>query len=168
MASPRVAIFPGSFDPPTLGHVDVIRRAAALFDTLIVALLTNPAKQPYFTADERIALLRAATEGMGNVKVEAFAGLLVDYARSRHATTVVRGIRSGADLDYERQLAETNRYLHPALDTVFLIPSAAVAHISSTLVREIAGFGGSVRGLVPDAVVTAIAQRSQAGRTLEV
>jgi pantetheine-phosphate adenylyltransferase len=164
MAQPRIAIFPGSFDPPTLGHLDVIRRAAALFDTLIVAILENTSKQPYFSVADRSAMLGKALGGVPNARVEAFGGLLADYARSREAGTIVRGIRGGGDLEYERQMAETNRHLNPDLDTVFFTPSPAVAHISSTLVREIAALGGSVRGLVPDAVLAAIDARDPLAR----
>jgi pantetheine-phosphate adenylyltransferase len=168
MANARIAIFPGSFDPPTLGHLDIIQRASAMFDTLIVALLENPSKQPAFSTAERVSMLRNISTGLDNVRVESFHGLLVDFARGRKATIVVRGIRGGADLDYERQMAHTNRHLYPAIDTIFLTPSPAVAHISSTLVRDIASHGGSVRGLVPDAVETALAARAHAGRTQQV
>ena len=168
MANPRIAIFPGSFDPPTLGHLDVIRRAAALFDVLIVALLENPSKQPTFTVAERIAMIRKAIgpDAAGKqVKVESFHGLLADYARTRQASVIVRGVRGGADLEYERQMAETNRHLNPAIDTIYLTPSPAVAHISSTLVRDIGSLGGSVRGLVPEPIEATIAERLLAGRS---
>ena len=168
MANARIAIFPGSFDPPTLGHLDVIHRASAMFDTVIVAVLENPSKQPAFSAAERVSMLRKASAGLGSVLVESFHGLLVDFARGRKATVIIRGIRSAADLDYERQMADTNRHLYPAIDTIFLAPSPAVAHISSTLVRDIASHGGSVRGLVPDAVEAALAARAHAGRTQQV
>jgi pantetheine-phosphate adenylyltransferase len=164
MANPRVAVFPGSFDPPTLGHLDVIRRAARMFDRLVVALLENSAKQPCFSLDERAALLRRIVADLGNVEVDSFGGLLADYARARKATAVVRGIRGATDFEYERQMAETNRQLNPAMDTVFFAPSAAVAHISSTRVREIAAYGGAVHGLVPEAVADALAARSGTGR----
>jgi len=161
---PRVAIFPGSFDPPTLGHLDVIKRAAALFDTLIVALLENAAKHPMFSTSERVTLLRQSTAGLENVEVDVFDGLLADYVRRRQASVVVRGVRGGTDLDYERQMADTNRHLNPAMDTVFLSPSPDVAHISSTLVRDIARHGGSIRGLVPVPVETALTARAPHAR----
>ena len=161
---PRVAVFPGSFDPPTLGHLDVIQRAAALFDTLIVALLENAAKQPMLTTAERVSLLKQSVAGLENVEVDVFGGLLAEYARQRDATVVVRGIRGGVDLDYERQMADTNRHLNPAMDTLFLTPSPAVSHVSSTLVREIVKHGGSVRGLVPAPVEAALAARQQHAR----
>ena len=159
MANPRIAIFPGSFDPPTLGHLDIIHRAAAMFDVLIVALLENPSKHPTFSTAERVAMIRKAIRPLENVQVESFHGLLADYARTRQARVIVRGVRGGADLEYERQMADTNRHLNGSIDTIFLTPSPAVAHISSTLVRDIARLGGSVRGLVPEAIETALAER---------
>lgn len=168
MANPRVAIFPGSFDPPTLGHLDIIRRAARMFDELTVALLENTAKRPLLTLHDRAALLRTIATEFPNVKVAAFQGLLADFAREAGAGTIVRGIRGAADLDYERQMAETNRHLNAELDTIYLTPTPAVAHISSTLVREVAALGGSVRGLVPPAVEAAITARLHAGRTQQV
>src|SRR6185436_255585 len=127
MANPRIAIFPGSFDPPTLGHLDIIHRAASLFDVLIVALLENPSKQPAFSTTDRVAMLRKAIGPLDHVKVESFHGLLAEYARTRQASVIVRGVRGGADLEYERQMADTNRHLNSAIDTVFLTPSPAVA-----------------------------------------
>ena len=168
MANPRIAIFPGSFDPPTLGHLDIIHRAAALFDVVIVALLENPAKQPTFTVAERVALFRKAlgtADALKHVKVESFHGLLAEYARSRQASVIVRGVRGGADLEYERQMADTNRHLNSSIDTIFLTPSPPVAHISSTLVRDIASLGGSVRGLVPEPIEAAVAERLLSGRS---
>jgi pantetheine-phosphate adenylyltransferase len=165
MANPRIAIFPGSFDPPTLGHLEVIHRAASLFDVLIVAILENPSKQPAFSTADRVAMLRKAIGPLDHVKVESFHGLLAEYARARQARVIVRGVRGGVDLEYERQMADTNRHLNPAIDTVFMTASPAVAHISSTLVRDIVSFGGSVRGLVPDAVEAAIAERVLSGRS---
>lgn len=164
----RTAIFPGSFDPPTLGHLDIITRAAAMFDNVIVGLLDNPSKQATFSGAERMTLLRKTVAPLGNVTVESFHGLLVDFARAKQASVVVRGIRGGADLDYERQMADTNRHMHPGLDTILLTPSPAVAHISSTLVRDIANLGGSVRGLVPAEVEAALWTRAHPGRTQQV
>ena len=168
MATPKTAIFPGSFDPPTLGHVDIIRRASAMFDTVIVSLLDNPSKTPLFGTVDRVQLLKKCAAGFPNVRVESFHGLLVDFARAKNATIVVRGIRGATDLDYERQMADTNRHLYPEMDTILLTPSPAVAHISSTLVRDIANLGGSVRGLVPEAVEAALIARAHGGRTQQV
>jgi pantetheine-phosphate adenylyltransferase len=148
--------------------MDIVRRASAIFDTVIVALLDNPSKTPMFSAADRVALLKKSAAGLANVRVESFHGLLVDFAKSKQATVVIRGIRGAADLDYERQMADTNRHLYPEMDTILLTPSPAVAHISATLVRDIANLGGSVRGLVPDAVEAAIVTRPHAGRTQQV
>ena len=160
----RIAIFPGSFDPPTLGHVDLIGRAARVFDVVVVALLKNSSKQPMFSLDERAEMLRSITAGVQGVEVDVFDGLLVDYARRRGAVAIVRGVRNAADLGYEMELAGTNRHLNAAVETIFLAPAGQYAHISSTLVREIAGFGGPVRGLVPPAVEPFIEARRHPAR----
>ena len=160
----RIAIFPGSFDPPTLGHLDLIQRGARLFDRLIVALLRNTSKQPMFALEERAEMLRAIAADLPGVEVDAFDGLLVDYARRRGAIAIVRGVRNSADLGYELELSGTNRHLNAAVDTIFLAPAGQYAHISSTLVREIAGFGGSVRGLVPPAVEPFVEARRHPAR----
>lgn len=158
----RIALYPGSFDPPTRGHEDLIRRAAALADRLVVAVVVNPNKQPMFSAAERTALLAAMVADVPNVTVGHFEGLVVDYARSTGATILVRGVRSVADFDSEQQMAQMNRHLHPGLDTVFLSPAPGLGHISSTLVREIARLGGSVDGLVPSAVARALGAKVRA------
>jgi pantetheine-phosphate adenylyltransferase len=158
-ASPRIAIYPGSFDPPTYGHLDVISRASRLFDRVVVAVLTNTSKQSSFSVEERVTMMRELLAEHASVDVDGFQGLLVDYARRREAVAIVRGIRNGTDFDYEQQMAGMNRHLDGAIETVFLAPSAAHAHISSTLVREIAALGGSVRGLVPPAVEARIERR---------
>lgn len=167
-ASPRIAVFPGSFDPLTNGHVDLIERATHLVDRVIVGVLRNPAKQPFFSPEDRVAMIREVFAGQSAVEVDAFSGLLMDYARAHRAQVVIRGVRSAADLDYERQMALTNRHLNPGVDTVFLLPSAGVGHISSSLVREIAVQGGSVRGLVPAPVESWIERRSSRARTQNV
>jgi pantetheine-phosphate adenylyltransferase len=167
-ASPRIAVFPGSFDPLTNGHLDLIERATRIFDRVVVAVLRNTGKQPLFGLDDRLAILREVFAGRPGIEVDAFQGLLADYLRARGASVVVRGIRSAADLDYERQMALTNRHLNASLDTVLLLPSAEFGHVSSSLVREIAALGGSVRGLVPPAVEAWIARRARAPRTADV
>lgn len=167
-AASRIAVFPGSFDPLTNGHVDLIERAGKIFDHLIVAVLRNTGKHPFFSVEDRVAMIREAVASRPNIEVDAFQGLLVDYATSRGAVAVVRGVRSVADLDYERQMALTNRHLNAASETVLMVPSAEFGHISSTLVREIAQLGGSVRGLVPPAVESWIVQRARAGSTQRV
>ena len=167
-ANARIAVFPGSFDPLTNGHLDLIERSARMFDRVIVAVLRNTSKPPFFSLDDRLAMLREVLGGHAGVDVDAFEGLLVDYARKQRATVVIRGVRSAADLDYERQMALTNRHLEPAIDTVLLLPSAEFSYVSSTLVREIATLGGEVRGLVPTAVESWIARRPLGPKTRNV
>lgn len=167
-AHSRIAVFPGSFDPLTNGHVDLIERAARMFDRVIVAVLRNTSKPPFFSLDDRLAMLREVLGGHAGVDVDAFEGLLVDYARKQRATVVIRGVRSAADLDYERQMALTNRHLDAAIDTILLLPSAEFSYVSSTLVREIATLGGEVRGLVPTKVESWIARRPLGPKTRNV
>ena len=156
--TPRLAILAGSFDPPTNGHLDVITRAAALFDHVVVALLVNAAKQPLFTLDERVAMMREATAALPTVEVDTFKGLLADYLGKRHATAVVRGLRTATEFADEWQMALMNRHLNPACETVFLVPAAEHMHISSRLVREVASLGGSVAELVPPGVAARLAR----------
>jgi pantetheine-phosphate adenylyltransferase len=146
------AIYPGSFDPVTNGHLDLIERASRLFDRLIVALLTNPEKDPLFSLDERVEMLREVVAHLPNVEVETFDGLLVDYARRRGARVLLRGIRAVSDYEYELQMALMNRTLAPDIETVFMLPAEAYSYLSSRLVREVARLGGSVKGLVPAVV----------------
>ncbi len=156
MSSPRRAVFPGTFDPVTLGHVDLVRRAAALVDELIVAPAAHHDKQHVFTLDERVALLREAVADLPHVRVEPLAGLLVDGAARLGAALIVRGIRNATDLEYERQMAHTNRTLAPGIETLLLLSSPEHAHVSSTLVRQIARLGGDVRPFVPAHVAAAL------------
>lgn len=147
-----LAIYPGSFDPLTRGHLDLIERGSRLFGHLVVAVLKNLEKRPLFTVKERVAMLRAVTQGMTNVSVDTFGGLLVTYARQKQARAILRGIRAFSDYEYELQMALTNRGLDPGIETVFLTPAEAYSHISSRLVKEIFIHGGSVKGLVPPVV----------------
>jgi pantetheine-phosphate adenylyltransferase len=147
-----LAIYPGSFDPVTNGHLDLIRRAGRLFDGLLVAVLTNLEKQPLFTIEERIDMLQQSTHGLKNVSVEKFSGLLVEYAARKKAHAILRGIRAFSDYEYELQMALMNRKLAPDLETVFLMPAESYTYVSSRLVKEIFLHGGSVEGLVPPAV----------------
>ncbi len=160
----RIAVYPGTFDPVTRGHLDLAERGRRHFDRLILALLRNEDKEPLFSAAERLDLLRAAVDGWDNVEVDSFDGLLVDYARRRGATVILRGIRVVTDLEYEMQMAMMNRRLHAGLETVFLVPSEAYSYVSSRLVREVARLGGSVEGLVPDGVAQALRRRFAEGR----
>ncbi|MGH7499493.1 MAG: pantetheine-phosphate adenylyltransferase [Gemmatimonadales bacterium] len=155
----RIAIYPGSFDPPTKGHEDLIRRSLALADKVIVGVAVNAAKQPLFPVEDRLAMLRGAVGGDPRVAFESFDGLLVDFARRVGASVVVRGLRAVSDFEYEFQMALMNRQLHPALETVFLVPALDLTYLSSSLVREVARFGGDVSALVHPAVAAALAAR---------
>jgi pantetheine-phosphate adenylyltransferase len=153
-----VAVCPGSFDPPTLGHLRVFERTASLFDQVVVAVIANPSKRPMFDLGERVALVERVTEHLPNARAEGFEGLLVDFARRCGASAVVKGLRGAADVDYETQMAQMNHHLS-GLETVFLPSEAATAFISSSLVREIAGLGGRVDTLVPAAVAEALKEK---------
>ena len=152
-------LLPGTFDPPTLGHLDLVERAARLFARVTLGVADNATKTALFETEERIALLRACTVGLENVAVVRVAGLSVEACRALGADAILRGLRSGSDFDYEVQMARTNRTLAPAIDTVFLASSAGVAHVSSTLVRQIASLGGDCTALVPPPVAAALARR---------
>jgi pantetheine-phosphate adenylyltransferase len=152
-------LIPGSFDPPTLGHLDLVTRAAKLFPRVTVGLATNTTKRQLLGVDERFALLQACTVGLANVAVARLDGLVVEACRRLGAEAILRGLRSGSDFDYEAQMARTNRTLASAIDTVFLAASPAVAHVSSTLVRQIAALGGDCSALVPAPVAAALARR---------
>lgn len=150
---PRIAVYPGSFDPLTNGHVDIIMRGARLFDRIIVAVLVNADKQaPLLTIEERLAILREVFRETPNVEAEAFEGLLVDYVKSRRASVIVRGLRGVSDFEYEMQMALMNRHLDAEVETVFMMPAEQYTYVSSRLIREVAALGGSVAGLVPDLV----------------
>ena len=161
---PVIAIYPGSFDPPTNGHLDLICRGSKIFDELVVAILRNPEKDPLFSYDERIAMLRDMTSDLGNVRVDMFEGLLVDYARELNAGALLRGIRAISDYEYELQMALMNRKLNPDLETVFMMPAEAYSYVSSRLVKEIAQLGGSVHGLVPDEVEKKLHHKINGGK----
>ncbi len=147
-----LAIYPGSFDPVTNGHLDLIERGSQIFGRLVVAVLRNDGKAPMFTLAERMEMLRESTSAFANVKVDSFDGLLVDYARQMGARVLLRGIRAVSDYEYELQMAMMNRRLEPGLETIFMLPAEAYSYLSSHLVREIAQLGGAVTGLVPPAV----------------
>jgi pantetheine-phosphate adenylyltransferase len=147
-----LAIYPGSFDPVTNGHIDLIERGAKIFARLTVSILRNLDKEPLFTIDERVEMLREVTQPWPNVEVDVFSGLLVEYAQLRDANVILRGIRAVSDYEYELQMAMMNRKLNPSLETVFMMPAVAYSFLSSRLVREIALLGGPMTGLVPPAV----------------
>lgn len=146
------AIYPGSFDPPTNGHLDLIERGSKIFDELVVAILKNSEKDPLFSEPERAAMLRATTQRFPNVKVDTFDGLLVEYVRKQKAQAVLRGIRAISDYEYELQMALMNRKLDNDIETVFMMPAISYSYLSSRLVKEVFRLGGSVKGLVPEAV----------------
>lgn len=154
-----IAIYPGSFDPITNGHLDLIERGARLFDKLIVSVLRNENKQPLFSVEEREAMLREVVAGYPNVEVDSFGGLLVDFAARRHASVVLRGIRAISDYEYELQMALMNRRLRPDVETVFLMASEAHSFLSSRLVKEVFRLGGNISGLVPAPVEAQLRQR---------
>ncbi|HEX8726526.1 MAG TPA: pantetheine-phosphate adenylyltransferase [Gemmatimonadaceae bacterium] len=155
----RIAIYAGSFDPITRGHEDLMLRSLGFVDRLIVAVTTNLAKQPLFDVGERVALIRAAVGQEPRIEVREFSGLLVDFARAAGATMIIRGLRAVSDFEYEYQMALMNRHLSPNLETIFMVPSLDTTYISSSLVREIAKFGGDVSGLVHGAVVEALRRK---------
>ncbi|MFY9912353.1 MAG: pantetheine-phosphate adenylyltransferase [Candidatus Sulfotelmatobacter sp.] len=147
-----LAIYPGSFDPPTNGHLDLIERGAKIFEELVVAILRNSEKSPMFSVAERLEMLRELTAHLKNVRIDTFDGLMVEYAKSLEATCILRGIRAISDYEYELQMALMNRKLEPTLETVFMMPADKYSYISSRLVREVAQAGGPVKGLVPELV----------------
>lgn len=153
---PRRALFPGTFDPVSLGHLDVLRRARARFDEVVVAVAVHPTKKTLFAPDERIELLRECADG---ARVVSVTGLLVEACRQYDCGTIVRGVRRGSEFDYEVGLALGNRHLDPAIDTVLFVPDPGLAHVTSSLVREIAGLGGDVRGMAPDGVIAALSHK---------
>lgn len=156
---PVTAAYSGTFDPLTLGHDDIIRRAARMFPKLIVAVGLNQSKSPSFDLEERIGIVRLATADLSNVEVRGFSGLVVEFARENGVTVLVRGVRTVGDVDYEKQMAVMNRDLYPELDTVMLAPSPEYAHLSSSLVRELVSLGAPVEKLVPAPVIPALLQR---------
>jgi pantetheine-phosphate adenylyltransferase len=158
MSSKSTAVYPGTFDPITNGHLDILQRALRVFDKVIVTIAPNVRKNPLFTTDERIQFIRDAVESPG-LELAVFEGLLVDFCKSRNATVIVRGLRALADFEYEFQFAHMNRRLAPGVDTVFFMTDERNHYVSSSLVKEVAGFGGDVTGLVPVAVVKALAEK---------
>ena len=155
----RIAVYPGSFDPPTRGHTDLVHRTLALADQVIVAITSNSTKEPLFSVEERLSMLRVAVGDAPRVRFEAFDGLLVDFCRRSGATLIIRGLRAVSDFEYEFQMAMMNRHLMPSLETAFLVPPEDATYLSSSLVREVARYGGSVDGLVHPVVAEALARR---------
>jgi pantetheine-phosphate adenylyltransferase len=159
MASDTLAIYPGTFDPLTNGHVDIIQRGSRLFDRIIVGILLNVEKSPLFTVSERVEIAKAVFEPYPNVEVDTFDGLLVEYARRKQAGVIVRGLRAISDFEYEMQMALMNRHLNPEVETVFMMPAEPYTYVSSRLVKEVVALGGSVTTLVPSIVEDRLRQK---------
>ena len=155
------AVYPGSFDPVTYGHLDIIRRSCHMVDELIVGVLYNKAKMPLFSVEERVRMLEETTKDLPNVKVVPFEGLLVEFARKMEARMVVRGLRAVTDFEYELQMAQTNRVLAPDVDTVFLTTTLEYAYVSSTIMKEVARFGGDLSSFAPPEIIQALCKKMQ-------
>lgn len=153
------AIYPGSFDPVTLGHMDIIKRSAEKVDELIIGVLNNNKKNPLFSVEERVEMLLELTKDYPNITVEAFTGLSADFVKKKEANVIIRGLRAISDFDYELQMAQTNRILYPGADTMFLTTSLEYAYLSSTTVKEVAFFDGDITAFVPETVVDKVYQR---------
>ena len=155
----RVAVYPGTFDPVTNGHVDLAERSLRMFDKVIIAIAANPKKRPLFDLEERIAMFRKATVGFRNLVIEGFDGLLVDYVKEKKAVAIIRGLRAVSDFEYEMQMALMNRRLDSEIETVFMMPNEEYSFITSTIVKEAASYGGDVSSLVPNGVVERLRKR---------
>ncbi len=162
--SPSIALYPGSFDPITNGHLDLIQRGSKLFDRLIVSILSNESKQPLFTVEERMEMLREVVCDYPNVEVDSFDGLLVDYAAARSATVILRGIRAVSDYEYELQMALMNRRLNPDVETLFMMASESYSFLSSRMVKEVFALGGNIAGLAPANVEARLRRRYVRGK----
>lgn len=149
----KIALYPGTFDPVTLGHLDIIRRAAGVCDKLVIGVLPNSAKRPWFSVDERIELIKKVTSDLDNVEVESFDGLTVDFGKKIGASVIVRGLRAITDFEYELQIAQINHKLNPDIDTIFFTTSVEYSYVSSSIAKEVASYGGDVSGLVPREII---------------
>jgi len=159
--SDKIAVVPGSFDPITNGHLDIIKRAADVFDIVYVAVLNNSSKSPLFTLEERMALIQEVTRTIPNVRIDSSSGLLIDYARSKNAIAIVRGLRAVSDFEYEMQITSMNRYLDESIETFFIMTKNKYSFLSSSIVKEVAKYGGKVEGLVPPLVEKALVEKFQ-------
>ena len=164
----RIALCPGSFDPVTKGHVDIIERTAKLFDRVVALVVINPAKCPFFTVEERTGFLRRATAHIGNVTVDSYQGLLADYARRMGACTLIKGLRAVTDFEFEFQQALTNKKLNAELETMFVITDSQYMYLSSSMVKQVAQFGGDVTGFLPEVIREEVVQRLKQGPKQEV
>lgn len=159
-----IAVYPGSFDPVTLGHMDIIERTAKMMDQVIIGVLKNNSKTPLFSIEERVKMLESITAHLSNVEVQSFDGLLVDFVHQKHADVIVRGLRAITDFEYELQMAQTNRKMYPLLDTMFLATSLEYSYLSSTTVKEVAFFDGDIREFVPESVISKVQDRVRAAK----
>lgn len=155
----RIAVYPGSFDPITNGHLDIIERASRVYDKLVVGVLSNVSKTPLFSAEKRVEMIRLVTKHLDNVEVDTFTGLLVDFAASKNATVIVKGLRTVADFEYEFQMALLNKALNPEYETMFMMTNTKYSYISSSMVKELAGFHGDLTGLVPCEIIETIEEK---------
>ena len=161
----KVAVYPGTFDPITNGHIDIIQRTLRVFDHVVVAIALNPRKNPLFPLPERLEMVQEATRGLSQLTIEPFDGLLVNYVRQKEAVAVIRGLRAVSDFEYELQMALMNRKLDRSVETVFLMPSEEFSYLTSTIVREVASYGGDISHLVPKAVAEKVAARFKRGKS---
>ena len=163
----RIAVYPGSFDPVTNGHVDIIKRAAKMVDHLVIGVLHNSSKTPLFSAEERVNMLSEVCQGIPNVEIRHFEGLLVDFVMECNATIVVRGLRAVTDFEYELQWAQCNRIVCPQMDTMFLVTNVQYSYLSSSIVKEIAEFGGDIRGFLHPQIAQKVIEKFAQGKNLE-
>ncbi|WP_313567867.1 pantetheine-phosphate adenylyltransferase [Acetoanaerobium noterae] len=159
----KIAVYPGSFDPITNGHIDVIKRASKVFDHLIVAVLVNDSKKSMFTLDERLDILKHSIENLDNVSFDSFSGLLVNYCKEKQLSAIVRGLRAISDFEFELQMAQMNRQLYDETETVFFTTSEQYSYLSSSLVKEVAKFGGKIDGLIPDYAIMKMKKKLSRG-----
>lgn len=157
--SEKIAVVPGSFDPVTNGHLDIIKRAAGVFDVIYVAVLNNSSKKPLFSIDERIGLISEVTKDIPNIRIESSSGLLIEYARAKNAKAIVRGLRAISDFEYEMQITSMNKFLDETIETFFIMTKNQYSFLSSSIVKEVAQYGGTVTGLVPEVVEKALLQK---------
>ncbi|KGR73789.1 pantetheine-phosphate adenylyltransferase [Ureibacillus sinduriensis] len=157
--SEKIAVVPGSFDPITNGHLDIIKRAADVFDIIYVAVLNNSSKKPLFTIDERMGLISEVTKDISNIRIESSSGLLIDYARAKNAKAIVRGLRAISDFEYEMQITSMNKFLDESIETFFIMTKNQYSFLSSSIVKEVAQYGGTVTGLVPEIVEKALLEK---------
>lgn len=155
----RIAVYPGSFDPVTNGHLDIIERASHVYDKVIVGVLNNKSKKPLFSTEERVDMIKCVTQDLDNVEVKSFSGLLVDFAKDNGASVIVKGLRTVADFEYELQMALLNKALNPEFETMFLMTNTKYSYISSSMVKELAGYNGDLTGLVPKKIISKIKEK---------